>query len=91
MFASPHRLDLRLVCTDTTPVREMLHIWPAFPITARISNLYQEKPENAVATLELNDRIREIYADGISGDEFEELMTAMMQDPCPGSIDTSSS
>ena len=50
----------------------MLHIWPAFPITARISNLYQEIPENAVATLEQNDRIREIYADGISGDGFDD-------------------
>ena len=28
VFASPRRLNLRLVCTSGTPVREMLNIWP---------------------------------------------------------------
>jgi hypothetical protein len=32
VFNSPHRLDLRLLCTDRTPVTNMLHIWPALPI-----------------------------------------------------------
>jgi hypothetical protein len=83
VFASPHRLALRLVCTDTTPVREMLHIWPAFPITVRISDLYKDIPEDVVATLEHNDRVYGIYADRIPGAEFEELISMMMQDPFP--------
>src|SRR6267142_7025099 len=38
IFGSPLRLDLRLVCTDTTPTRTSLNIWPPFPIT--ICNWY---------------------------------------------------
>jgi len=32
VFASPHRLDLRIVCKSRTPVRKNLGIWPALPI-----------------------------------------------------------
>jgi hypothetical protein len=32
IFGSPHRLDLRVVCSDRTPVREMLDVWPPLPI-----------------------------------------------------------
>ena len=32
VFASPRRLNLRLVCTRRKPVRDMLDIWPTFPI-----------------------------------------------------------
>lgn len=32
VFASPRRLDLRLLCTTRTPVRARLAIWPAIPI-----------------------------------------------------------
>jgi hypothetical protein len=32
VFASPRRLNLRLLCRKDTPVREMLDIWPALPI-----------------------------------------------------------
>jgi hypothetical protein len=30
IFGSPCRLDLQVVCTDTTPVMTLLDIWPAF-------------------------------------------------------------
>ena len=73
MFASPHRLDLRIVCTARTPVREMLDIWPAFPIAVRVADYYEEINDNVVAALEHHDRVCEIYADGISGEELEEL------------------
>ncbi|KAI9455082.1 hypothetical protein BJY52DRAFT_1417606 [Lactarius psammicola] len=32
IFGSPHRLNLRILCTYRTPVRKNLGIWPAFPI-----------------------------------------------------------
>jgi hypothetical protein len=32
VFASPLHLDLRVFCTDGTPVRKNLGIWPPFPI-----------------------------------------------------------
>ena len=84
VFASPHRLDLRLVCTARTPVRETLHVWPALPIAVRISDPYEEIPDNVVAALEHKDRVCEIFAYDILGDEFEELATVpVTQDPFP--------
>jgi F-box-like len=32
VFSSPLRLDLRIYCSDKTPARETLDVWPAFPI-----------------------------------------------------------
>jgi hypothetical protein len=32
VFASPRRLNLRIACTDETPVREKLDVWPRLPI-----------------------------------------------------------
>ena len=32
IFASPRRLGLHIPCTNKTPVRKNLGIWPAFPI-----------------------------------------------------------
>jgi len=84
VFASPHRLDLRLVCTDRTPVREMLDIWLALPITVRISGLCGGVPDDVVAALEHNGRVCEIYVDGISDGGVKGLATVpVMQDPFP--------
>ena len=32
VFGSPRRLDLRLYCTEKTPVRKTLEVWPLLPI-----------------------------------------------------------
>jgi hypothetical protein len=32
VFQSPHRLNLRLVCTPNIPVRDTLDIWPPLPL-----------------------------------------------------------
>ena len=83
VFASPHRLDLQVVCTDTTPTGEMLHIWPEFPIALRITDLQVDDgiPDNIMAALKHNDRVCEIYADGL---ELEELVTEpVMQNSFP--------
>lgn len=63
VFASPHRLDLRLVYTHGKPVRESVDCWPILPIsiwyppTARLS---REDEHNVVAALRYPDRIYEI-------------------------------
>ena len=84
IFASPHRLDLQILCTPRTPVRKNLGIWPAFPIA--IDYVYSEidKPndgDNVIAALEHPDRVRYIALD-IKGLKLEELVT-VMQDPFP--------
>jgi len=84
VFAFPHLLDLQIVCTDRTPVREMLHIWPAFPITVRVSGLSGGIPDNVVAALKHRDRVCGIYIKAGFGDGFGKLATVpVVQDPFP--------
>ena len=68
VFASPQRLDLRVLCTDTTPTRTTLDIWPSFPISMvrSPSNRVDEKGvENIVAALEHCDRIPRSSSKGL--------------------------
>ena len=32
VFQSPHRLNLRLICTPKTPARDIMNIWPPLPL-----------------------------------------------------------
>jgi len=81
VFGSPHRLKLRLVCTDDKPVRAMLDIWPSFPII--IMNCTTLKDEdNIVAALEHNDRVCDIYLGQVSSSQWDRVM-AEMQKPFP--------
>ena len=72
VFASPHRLDLRLVCTFNRPARlrkKVLEIWPTLPIAVwypyqsavQGRSLILVVDENNVSVaLQYPDRIREI-------------------------------
>jgi hypothetical protein len=40
VFASPLRLNLQILCTNGTPVRENLRIWPDLPIVVNYHNFY---------------------------------------------------
>jgi hypothetical protein len=82
VFASPRRLNLRIVCTDKNPVREMLHVWPPLPIV--ISGDFRfsgGKPgfDNIIATLEHNNRICEIRLNYPSNPQMEMAVAAMWQ------------
>ena len=63
IFASPRFLDLRLLCTDTTPTRTSLDIWPQFPIGLYNdrSGLDDKGQDNIIAALERHDRVIQIY------------------------------
>jgi hypothetical protein len=60
VFQSPNRLNLRLVCTPYTRVRETLDIWPPLPLI--ISTNYRPSyksdnlQDNIIAALEHNNR-----------------------------------
>jgi hypothetical protein len=58
VLGSLHRLDLRLFCNATTPVKETLAIWPPLPIV--IGRLDYPRMENIIAAVEHNDRVCEI-------------------------------
>jgi hypothetical protein len=83
IFGSPRRLDLRIICTDTTPTRTSLDIWPPFPISIYCRHILEEEGvENIIAAVELgHDRISHISI-GINGSALEKLIAAMQQ-PLP--------
>ena len=63
VFASPHRLDLRLVYTYGKPVRESVECWPTLPISIcypPTRHLLQEDEGNVVSALRYPDHICEI-------------------------------
>jgi hypothetical protein len=59
VFASPRRLNLRLLCKRRRPVREMLDIWPPLPIV--IQNYWIRArdlgEDNRIAALDHPDRV----------------------------------
>ena len=86
VFGSPRRLDLRLRCRASTPVRTKLDVWPPLPIFVGATWDEPEKSgwgmDNIVAALERNDRISGVAVSNILSSDFEELLAAM-QKPFP--------
>ena len=81
VFASPRRLDLRLLFKGKTLVREMLDIWPALPIIIWPSNCetsQMEIADNVIAALELRDRVCDISLDFyFPSSKLDRLMASM--------------
>jgi hypothetical protein len=59
VFGSPLRLRLYLYCTDTTPARKTLDVWPPLPIEIS-SSLGEDNEDNIIAVLEQHDRVFKI-------------------------------
>ena len=88
IFASPRRLDLRLIYTYRKPVRKTLDCWPlALPLSIWYPRLVLYRPlspadeENVIAALEHPSRICEINLT-LTRPLLEKL-TPLMQDPFP--------
>ena len=86
VYASPRRLDLRILCTRKTPVRKDLGIWPALPISVDFHNFYDywvhaDNEDNAITALEHPDRVCEVRF-LVTGSELEKIAMAM-QEPFP--------
>jgi len=81
VIGSPRRLDLRLVCTRTTPTSKLLDIWPPFPIIVsllcRIPEMDENGVENLIAALKCRDRISEIHLFHVTGPVIEKLVTVL--------------
>ena len=62
VFGSPRRLELRLLCTYCTPVKEGLDNWPPLPIVLRDDGESDAiwDMDNLIAALEHNDRVQEL-------------------------------
>lgn len=93
VFASRHRLDLRLLCTYGTPVRKTLDCWPPLPIVIRYSDetmgLKSPSPDddddddgdNIMAALHHRDRICEV--DLTVGSSLFAKLSPLLQKPFP--------
>jgi hypothetical protein len=78
VLGSPHRLALRLLCTDKTPVKERLAVWPPLPIV--IAQYGQPtQMDNIILALEHNDRVCRIDLLDVMNPELEEFLAAMQQ------------
>ena len=85
ILASPRRLDLRLHCSQITPVKRLLDIWPPFPIVLDCFALHSddhESVENLIAALECYNRTSTIFILCLKGSTLEKFF-AVMQEPLP--------
>ncbi|KAI0293316.1 hypothetical protein B0F90DRAFT_1928273 [Multifurca ochricompacta] len=87
IFASPHLLDLRLLCTNGTPVRRTLDCWPALPISIKYGGVVGRPPpalkdeDNIIAALEHPARTSKIQL-FLTKSLFDKL-AALKQQPFP--------
>jgi F-box-like len=79
VFASPNRLNLVLLCTERTHVREMLNLWPPLPIELRSE--FSGGEDKVVAALKHHDRVRRIRL--VRRPPVLERFAAVMQEPFP--------
>ena len=77
VFGSPVRLNLRLVCTPTTPARDTLDVWPALPLYIWCPHTREECADNILAVLERSNRIYRITLGSLSSSDSENFWAAM--------------
>ena len=89
VLQSPHRLNLRLVCTLNTPARETLDIWPPLPLIIRDFGI-PSRPvtsagvDNTIAVVEHNDRVCQIELINFTSSRLGQFTdSAAMQKPFP--------
>ena len=90
VFASSRRLNLRILCTNTRPLREILDLWPALPIVIWCEEIdFTGYPptsvvgaENIVSALGHRDRVSQISFLGLSLSDFPRF-TAIMHASFP--------
>jgi hypothetical protein len=92
VFASPHRLNLRILCTHGTPVRKNLDIWPHVPIHIEylrrktIEGIDEDNSEtiesidedNIIVALEHPDRVCSVGLDLLTGSQLRKVTTVML-------------
>jgi hypothetical protein len=86
IFESPRRLDLKILCTHETPVRNNLSIWPTLPIVVVCTyfgiSISPEGEDNVIAALRHSDRVCSAVRLDATHSELEKMFT-VMQVPFP--------
>jgi hypothetical protein len=84
VLESPLRLNLRLLCTPETPVKDTLDIWPALPLIVRgnMALSLGTDTDNIIAALGQSNRVRQVYLLNLADWQLENVL-AEMQVPFP--------
>ena len=61
IFRSPRRLNLRLCCTNQTPVRDTLDVWPALPLLIGGNMLPSSCTDDIAAALRQSNRVCQVH------------------------------
>ena len=77
IFESPRRLNLRLLCTESTCARDRLDVWPALPLIIWCYEI--GSVDNVIAVLERSDRVCQIALANVQSSDLEILLAAMQQ------------
>jgi hypothetical protein len=77
VFGSPRRLDLQLVCTYKTPVRNTLDVWPALPLVINDIGCQEEGMDNIIAFLKPSELVSRIRHIGLWEVPLEDILEAM--------------
>ena len=86
VFSSPRRLNLRIVCTLGTPVREILDVWPALPLLVQ-GHIYEASPlDNIITALGHRNRVSGINLWDLASSQLATVWAAM-KEPFPELID----
>ena len=88
VFGSPRHLNLQLVCTERTPARDMLNIWPALPLIVTYRDYGIGSVDNIIAALECSDRVYQISFNDIWSSELDtttllDILLGAMQQTFP--------
>jgi hypothetical protein len=81
VFESPRRLNLRLCCTPTTPAKDKLDVWPAFPLSIK-GEMSESGTDNVSAALGQSSRVYKVILKDLSDWQLEGILAAM-QVPFP--------
>jgi hypothetical protein len=85
VFASPHGLNLKILCTHKTPVRKHLCVWPAFPIAIDHNNglITPDDEDNILAALDSEHLDRVCFVGlSVTGSQLGKIV-AVTQKPFP--------
>ena len=88
VFGSPRHLNLQLVCTERTRARDMLDVWPAFPLIVSDIDHTIGSVDNIIAALECSDRVYRIDINIFCRSELDaknllDILLGAMQQPFP--------
>ncbi len=78
VFGSPHRLNLRLVCTPETPASGTLDVWPPLPLLIKGDMSLSSGADNIIMALGQSSRVRQVKLWGLKDRQLDKVLAAML-------------